>query len=124
MDTQNVRTRFSTLTGLETIPPAYDMFVTDAAARVGSTVVKDSVTRQEEVLLEACAAALAFYYYKSNAAGNVPSSFKAGEVSLTFDGKGADAAYKLYIDALNACGELTDTGGFVFGRTDSLCTNS
>lgn len=76
--------------------------------------------------LTAVTAALAFYRYKSilAARGKQPSSFKAGDVTVNIGDGGVNAAYRMYSEELSGIGDILKSNDFIFGRTDTLCTEN
>lgn len=125
MDIENVRERFLSLAGLSSeTSVVWDELIQDAFENIHRRVREDLDTQENCRCLEAAAAALAFYNYKSVVAarGNL-SSFKAGEVSIQTD-TGVKEAYAFFLRALEPCSKLFSDDDFLFGRMETVCTET
>ena len=112
--------------------------LTDSEAEKWSYLIYDCMVEIRSMLLPECdveknchrltavTAALAFYRYRCvlAARGNEPSSFKAGDVTIETDGSSLKSAYKMYSEELSAIGDILKINDFIFGRTDSFCTEN
>ena len=124
MNVEDVLTRFSALTGLgyeET--NEWGFLVEDACSQIGARMREPGEAPESTSLLEAAAAALAYYEYKTiEASKRELSSFKAGDVSIELEKSGVQDAYKMYVSSLEACSGLLKDSNFIFGRVETLCT--
>ncbi len=127
MTVQSVMERFRLLSGLSTQEASqWSALAEDACAQIAARMRADVETEENTRLLEAAAAALVYYEYRTaEGAKREVTSFKAGDLSLEFAASsGSNDAYGIYIRALEACSKLLDSGEFIFGRVGSLCTES
>ena len=126
MTLQNVTTRFIGLSGLsQSESEVWSSVVCDAFEDIKGKVAQDCDTEENSRCLEAAAAALAFYNYKTVIATRREySSFKAGDVSVSLADAGVDEARGLFERALEGCRGLFKDKDFVFGRVESLCTQT
>ncbi len=73
--------------------------------------------------LTAVTAALAFYKYtRINSARGDISGFKAGDLTVNIDGSAVCGAFDLYCEELAKISDIIKNKDFIFGRTDSFCT--
>ncbi len=100
-------------------------------------LVYDSIGEVRCMLLPGCdvegnchrlitaAAALAFYrYHCICAARRGADSFKAGDVTVNISDKGVEHAHRMYREAMQNISDIVGVDDFVFGRIDSICTES
>lgn len=127
MTVENVTTRFMALTGLTQGQVFNERnVIRDAYQTIYNRALPEVRENEESCrLLEAAAAALAFYNYLTvEATKREYKSFKAGEFGAELCDGGMQQAYQLYVTALKACDGLLETDGFQFGRVESLCSQS
>ncbi len=126
MTLQNVRDRFAALAELGMSEMGeWDDIITDAFTEIERRVLSDYDNEGNCRLLEAAAAALAFYNYRTIlSARREVSSFKAGDVSVQMSDDGVNGAYRLLERAFAPIECMLEGSEFVFGRVDELCSES
>ena len=93
---------------------------------IRNMLLPDCDIEKNRCRLTAVTAALVFYRYKTvlAARGNEPKSFKAGDVTIEIDDSAVKSAYMMYREELSGIGDILKVNDFVFGRTESLCTEN
>lgn len=125
MTLQNVQQRFEALAELSGEGAAeWSTLVCDAFEDIRRRVSEGCDTQENSRCLEAAAAALAFYNYKTVlGARENTTSFKAGELSFRTGG-GVNEAYALFLRSLEPCAGLFREDELIFGRMETLCTET
>lgn len=125
MDFDSVFKRFCRLSDLSSDEAAkWTYLVHDCIFEASDMmIVPDFEDKKNCHRMIAVAAALAFYRYRRIlfARGEL-SGFKAGDLTIEIDKSSVLEAYSLYCEELQKVGDILKNNDFVFGRTDSLCT--
>ena len=119
--------RFKSLAGVtQSEAEEWSYLINDCMVEIRSMLLPECDIERNCHRLNAVTAALAFYRYRSilSARGEEPISFKAGDVTIENDDGALKSAYKIYSEELAAIGDILRINDFVFGRTDSLCTQN
>ena len=119
--------RFKTLSSLSnTEAEKWSYVIEDCMVEINNMLLPDCDVEENSHRLTAVTAALALYRYRCILAAKdeQPSSFKAGDVAIELDGGAVKSAYRLYSEQLAAISDILKINDFVFGRTDSLCTEN
>lgn len=116
MDSYIVYLRFLTLCGLsEDEGEKYRFLCRDAVQHFKSMAKSDSVLSEEGGSFNAAAAALAALNFERLNAGDNADSLKAGDVTISLDGKSSlDGARAYYNSQLEALTPYLKDGGFLF----------
>lgn len=94
------------------MPDVYFPFV-EAAMAWAQAIVKDGADENDPRLVQ-LAAARAYYGIMCSAEFGSATSFSAGDVSLTENGRGAERALSLLSLAIRDCACLIQNGDFAF----------
>lgn len=123
---ESVNERFKKLAGINSDEAEeWSYIIEDSIYEISDMLKSDCDFEENCHRLAAVTAALAFYKYRCvlSARGET-SSFKAGDVSLSIDASSVDNAYRMYREELEGIGDILKANNFVFGRTESLCTEN
>jgi len=118
--------RFKSLSGLDNSEAEnWSYLVYDCMVEIRNMLVPECDVEENFRRLTAVTAALAFYRYRCVLAsrGEV-KHFKAGEMSVDAGDGGIEAARNFYKEQLSGINDILRTNEFVFGRTESLCTEN
>ncbi len=126
MEFSTIFDRFKSLSGLENSEAEnWSYLVYDSMVEIRNMLIPECDLEENSRRLTAVTAVLAFYRYRCVLAsrGEV-KNFKAGELSIDAGDGGIEAARKLYRENLSGIEDILRTNQFVFGRTESLCTEN
>lgn len=113
MDIKLVENSLAAMCGFEDgVPDMYFPFV-EAALAWAQSVIKDEADENDPRVIQLAAAKAAVGIMCSGEIGGV-TSFSAGDVSLTENGRGVERALALLNLAMKDCAGLIQNGGFAF----------
>lgn len=114
MSFNNTFDRFSTISGLtrqETI--AWEGLIDESRNYIRGLSIKDELTVNDDKRLDNAAAVYAYYRYIIYTS-SIESSYKAGDVSITFNNERAKSAEKMWEAELKGLSDLIDTEDSLF----------